>query len=107
MACSLAAGQLKQREKELEALGRREVISVSVGDGLPAVVSFKTDPETRAALERVVRAEAECCPFLEMKISDGDSLDLTIDGPADAAPIVEGLVDAISGSPDRAGQAGS
>jgi hypothetical protein len=96
IACSLDAGGLAARHADLAVLGRRSLLSVDGRGGLPAVLSFRGDPDTRAELERVVAAEAECCAFLDLRISGDDPLELRIDAPADAAPIVEELVDAFA-----------
>jgi hypothetical protein len=62
------------------------------------VLRFKSARDTRAELDRLVAAEAECCPFLEMTVSEGDALELTIDGPDDAKPVIADFVGAIRGS---------
>jgi hypothetical protein len=96
IACSLDAGDLETRQAELAAIGRRSLLSVGRADGAPVVLAFKSDAETKAELERIVAAEAACCAFLELTITTGDSLQLTIDGPEDAGPIVDELVSAIA-----------
>jgi hypothetical protein len=95
IACSLGSSDLRAREAELAALGRRSLISVDRRDG-SVTLNFTSDPETKAELERVVAAEAECCAFLTMTITVGNSIRLAIDGPDDAAPIIEELVDAFA-----------
>ena len=95
IACSLSAGDLEARQAELVAIGRRSLLAVTRADRVP-VLSFRNDGGTRAELERIVAAEAECCAFLEMKIGEGDLLTLTIDGPEGAGPIIEELVEAIT-----------
>jgi hypothetical protein len=95
--CSLDAARLQAREAELAALGR-SLISVSRPDERPVTVQFTADQETRDRLDRVVAAEAECCPSLDLRVREGETLELTIDGPGDAAPVIDGLVEAISES---------
>jgi hypothetical protein len=97
IACSLDAARLQAREAELAALGR-SLISVSRLGGAPVTLQFTADQETRDRLDHVVAAEAECCPFLDMTVRQGETLELTIDGPGDAAPVITGLVEAISES---------
>jgi hypothetical protein len=92
IACTLGAGDLETRQAELAALGRRSLISVDRPDGGPFRLSFESDPLTKAELERIVAAEAECCAFLKMTITDSDPLELTIDGPDDAGLVIEELV---------------
>ena len=94
IACSLAAAELGDRHRELAAVGRGGLIGIERRNGEPAVLSFKPEPDTLARLRRIIAAEAACCPFLDMRVSDGDPLILTIDGPADAASVVDELVSA-------------
>lgn len=96
IACSLDSGDLEDRRAELRALAQRSLISVARPHGTPVVLTFKNDPATKAALERIVAAESECCPFLEMTLADRDSLELAIDGPEDAGPIVDDFVSAFA-----------
>jgi hypothetical protein len=97
IACFLDAAGLRARESELARLGHG-LVSVSRPDGAPVVLRFTADQETRKRLDRIVAAEAECCPFLDMRVREGETLELAIDGPDDAAPVIAGLVSAISGS---------
>jgi hypothetical protein len=92
IACSLAAGDLKTRQSELVALGRQSLISVDRTDHGPVVLHFKADAATRAELRRIVAAEAECCAFLQMTLTEGASLNLAIEGPTGAGPVIEELV---------------
>jgi hypothetical protein len=97
VACSLDAARLRAREAELAALGRT-LISVSEPDGARFVLRFTADDQTKGRLDRVVAAEAECCPFLELRVSEGETLELSLDGPDEAAPLIADLVGAIRGS---------
>jgi hypothetical protein len=96
IGCFLDAAGLRARESELACLGR-SLTSVSEPQGAPVVLRFSADEETRNRLDRVVAAERECCPFLDLKVREGETLELTIDGPDDAAPVIAGLVSAIRG----------
>ena len=84
IACSLQPGDLKARQAELVAIGRRSLLSVERAEGQPAVLAFRNDAGTKTELERIVAAEKECCAFLDMTITSGATLKLQIDGPADA-----------------------
>jgi hypothetical protein len=97
IACSLDAARLRAREAELAALGR-SLISVSDPAGPRFVLEFAADDATRGRLDRVLAAEAECCPFLDMRVSEGETLELSVDGPDEAAPLIADLVGAIRGS---------
>jgi hypothetical protein len=96
IACFLDAAGLRARESELARLGH-SLISASSPEEVPAVLRFNADHETRNRLDRIVAAEAECCPFLNLSVREGQTLELTIDGPADAAPVIAGLARAIQG----------
>jgi hypothetical protein len=95
IACTLDAGDLESREAEWAAVGSR-LISIERSASGSAVLSFAAGAETKAELERLVAAEAECCPFLELSVVDGESLELTIDGPTEAAPVIDQLVDSLN-----------
>jgi hypothetical protein len=97
VACSLDAARLRAREAELAALGR-SLVSVSDPDGPRLVLRFTSDDLTRERLDRIVAAEAECCPFLDLRVSEGETLELSIDGPDEAAPLIADLGGAIRGS---------
>jgi hypothetical protein len=98
IACSLSATDLERRQTELAELGRETLVHVRRGEGVAMVLRFARDRDTRKRLERVVAAEAECCAFLDLRIADDEGLELTIDGPADAAPVIDELAAAF-GSP--------
>lgn len=97
IACSLDSARLRAREAELARLGR-SLISVSSLSNPPVLLRFKPDRWTRDEIERLVAAEAECCPFLEMTVREGEALELVVDGPDDAAPVIADLAATISGS---------
>jgi hypothetical protein len=97
VACSLDVARLRAREAELAALGG-SLISVSDPPGPRAVLSFTADEGTKDRLDRIVAAEAECCPFLDLRVSEGETLELSLDGPAEATPLIADLVGAIRGS---------
>jgi hypothetical protein len=96
IACALGAGDFEARQAELARLGRRSLVSIERPADGPIVLAFKGDSETRAELERIIAAEAECCAFLELGLRSGEPLELTIDGPDDARPVIEDLVNAFA-----------
>jgi hypothetical protein len=98
IACSLDAEGLAARAQEYAALGRRSLISVSQGKGARVLLRFTADKGTRATLDRMVAAEAECCPFLEITVREGGALELTIDGPDEAGPVIAELASTIAAS---------
>ena len=93
IACSLTASDYADRLNEIEAIGRDGLLRVDRGSGPPDLV-FREDPEIRTALERMIEAEAACCPFLSFSMrSRGSELVLTIEGPESAEPVVRDLLD--------------
>ena len=91
IACTLSAAALSARLAEMNRLGRDALLSV---DGA-GTLRFRADTETRARLEAIVAAEAECCPFLDMDVREEDgALVLEIRAPQEAEPVVADLVSA-------------
>ena len=83
------AGAFGSAEAKLRGSARIEFNK----DGPPDLV-FREEPEIRSALERVIEAEAACCPFLSFSMrSRGEELVLTIEGPDSAEPVVRDLLD--------------
>jgi hypothetical protein len=95
IACTLDAGGFEGRQAEWAALGR-SLLSVERPERGPVLIGFRADAQTKAELDRLVAAEAECCPFLELAVVTGESLELMIDGPADAGPVIDQLVDGLT-----------
>ena len=92
LACSLDAAAMADRLAEMRALGRDALVAADDG-----VLRFRADAETRRRLERIVAAEAECCPFLRLELRDAaDGLELAIAAPEGAEPVMAGLVEAFS-----------
>ena len=56
---------------------------------------FRANGDTRARLEAIVAAEAECCPFLNMDLrEEAGALVLEIRAPQGAEPVVAEMVSA-------------
>ena len=91
IACSLTRADYRKRVADIgqvarDALRRRQPI-----DG-GARLCFDDTADVHERLEAFVAAEAECCPFLTMKLhAAGGRLLLEITGPEPAAPIIEEL----------------
>lgn len=96
IACSLSADNQRVRLGELRTIGRRSLLSITRAERAPVALDFRSDAATKADLERIVAAEAQCCAFLDIRLRDGDRLRLTIDGPQDAAPIIDEMVGAFA-----------
>jgi hypothetical protein len=99
IACSLEAEQLRQRLDEIEAVGARGLIDHR-REGSRHLLRFNADEEIRQRLERIVAAESQCCPFLELWLKEQDSvLLLTLAAPADGQVVAEELARAFVGRP--------
>ena len=61
--CSLTAEELP---------ARRDAFLALIDDALlTARVTLRRDARSEAALDALVRAESECCPFLEVRVERG------------------------------------
>ena len=93
IACTLGAGERRTRLAEIEALGRDALIAAD-SDG---TLRFRNEPAVRARLDAVVSAEARCCPFLDLKLSEHDAeLRLVIRAPEEAGPVARELAAAFT-----------
>jgi hypothetical protein len=97
IACSLDAGGMSERLAEMSALGRFSLIDAEPGVR-HAVLRFRPGDETTERLTAIVAAEGECCAFLSMDVrEESGALQLTIDAPEGAEPILEDMVGAFRG----------
>lgn len=91
IACSLSATDLSARLAEMKRLRQDALLSV---DGA-GTLRFRANGDTRARLEAIVAAEAECCPFLDLNLrEEANELLLTIAAPEGAEPIAADLIEA-------------
>ena len=91
IACSLGAGDLKQRLAAIVEIGMDSLISREADD-TRHLLRFRADATTRRWLEGIVAAEAECCAFLDLSLSERDGeLTLSIAAPNDAQAVADGL----------------
>jgi hypothetical protein len=96
VACSLGAGRLEQRLKAIAEIGAESLIAEAT-DGERHLLRFRSSPETHRRLEEIVAAEAECCSFLDLGLTEeGGELVLSIAAPAEGRPVAEELVKAFS-----------
>jgi hypothetical protein len=85
IACTLTSAELRARRARVAVLAERFLRS---RDGH----RFVFEPEAEPALRELVALEAECCPFLALGLRrTGDALELTVAGPAEAAPMLGAL----------------
>jgi hypothetical protein len=96
IACSLSGPDLREHLAEIRDVGRAGLIGVR-REGGRRVLRFRPSPEISSRLGRIVEAEAQCCAFLELAIDEApDSIDLTVEGPDGAEPVVDELVAAFA-----------
>jgi hypothetical protein len=83
------------RVAEIAAIGTEGLLHAEAV-GSRALLRFRPGADVRARLEAIVAAEAECCAFLTLTLTDDNAL--TIEGPPAAAPVVRDLVAAFGGA---------
>jgi hypothetical protein len=94
IACSLSAAEMPARLAEMAEIGGASLLAADTS-GRHARLRFGED--VREPLSEIIAAEAACCPFLTMRLSDAPgAVTLTIDGPEGAEPIIEQLVRAFA-----------
>lgn len=99
IACSLEAEQLGRRLAEIEAVGAQGLIDHH-REGIRHLLRFNADEEIRRRLERIVAAESQCCPFLELRLEEqGDELQLTLAAPEDGQAVADELALTFVGRP--------
>lgn len=95
IACTLSATDLRARLAEMAELGRDALLEVELG-GTHATLRFAAGADVRDRVMRVVAAEAACCAFLVMDVSDEpDAVVLSITAPEDAEVVLRELVDGL------------
>lgn len=91
IACSLSAGDLKQRLAAIAEIGKESLIDQATERG-QHLLRFRSDAATRKRLEEIVAAEAECCSFLVVALEERDGdLILSIAAPEDGQPVADEL----------------
>ncbi len=74
IACSLGPRDLQIRLDEIAELGAESLIAQETEEDRH-LLRFRNSAETRRRLEALVAAEARCCPFLDLSLTqDGDEL---------------------------------
>jgi hypothetical protein len=98
VACSLEANDLEQRLAAIAKIGSDSLLYRQF-DGNRHLLGFRAGPTTRRRLEDIVAAEAKCCSFLDLSLSEkGEELVLSIAAPQDAQALADGLAGAFAGS---------
>lgn len=95
IACTLTGASLAERAGWLRRLGAAALVEgTRTGDRL----ELRFRPEAADDLRELVRAEGECCPFLSFERVDRDGeLRLSVSGPAEAGPVLDGMLTALRG----------
>src|SRR3954469_17476204 len=95
LACSLNGAEARDRLLQMAAVGEACLLDIKANT---TTSRLRFRPEVRERLQSIVAAEAECCPFLSLDLSEEPgAVRLTIAAPAGAAPTLEGLVAAFRG----------
>ncbi len=97
IACTLDESDLRQRLDEIASLGAESLIRhEKTEEG--HVLRFRNDGDTHRRLTEIAAGEAECCPFLDLRVSErDDELVLAIDAPKEGRPVADELVRSFSG----------
>jgi len=91
IVCSLGASELQTRLAAIAAISADSLIH-SGTDGARHRLRFRSDPTSRRRLEEIVAAEAECCSFLDLELSEhDDELILTVAAPPNGQPVADEL----------------
>ena len=102
IACSLGATELPERLAEMAALGEAALVDTRTLP-LHAELRFAVGDRVRERVEAIVSAEASCCSFLTMGVSEEpDLVVLNIDAPEGAELVLDEMVDAFRNQPQAA-----
>jgi hypothetical protein len=69
IACTLGVDDLQQRLDEIAALGADSLAGHESEDGAH-ILRFRPDERTHRRLEKIVAAEAQCCSFLDLSLTE-------------------------------------
>jgi hypothetical protein len=91
VVCSLGADDLEQRIVAIGELGAESLVDRRQ-DGGRHLLRFRSDARTRERLEGIVRAERECCAFLDLTLEDeGDYVVLSVAAPEAGQATADGF----------------
>ncbi|HWM55564.1 MAG TPA: hypothetical protein VNO20_09270 [Solirubrobacterales bacterium] len=91
IACSLGTSALEQRLAAIADIGADSLVSRETR-GDQHLLRFRSSDEIRRRLEGIVAAEAECCSFLDLSLTEKDGeLALSIAAPAAGQAIADEL----------------
>jgi hypothetical protein len=93
VACSLGASALEQRLAAIADIGAESLVSRETR-GDQRLLRFRSSSKTRRRLEGIVAAEAECCSFLDLSLTEKDGeLVLSIAAPEAGQSIADELAE--------------
>ncbi len=99
VACTLSAAEMPERLAEIRTIGREALLSSDTIAPRSALLRFRASPATRARLQAIIAAEAECCAFLRFALADEPgAVLLTISAPEGGEPVMQDLVSAFGGA---------
>ena len=94
VACSLTPEQLPARRAALAALVEGGLLDATV-HGAVGRLRLRPDDATAARLDAFLRAERECCPFLDFRTRrTPEAIEVEVRAPAGAEAMVAALVGA-------------
>lgn len=97
IACSLGSGALEQRLAAIAEIGADSLVSREI-KGDQHLLRFRSDDGTRRRLEGIVAAEAECCSFLDLSLTEeGGKLVLSIAAPEAGQSVADELAGMFAG----------
>ena len=90
IACTLTGASLAERAAWLRRLGDAALIEgARHGDRL----ELRFRPAAADDVRELVRAERECCPFLDFRVEDAaETIGLIVTGPPEAQPVLDDLL---------------
>ena len=102
IACSLSATELPERLADMADLGNAALLEIRRA-GARAELLFAAGATVRERLERIVAAEARCCPFLNMRLRENAGvITLHLQVPEGADQAVSEITDSFAGSEKNA-----
>jgi hypothetical protein len=94
--CSLDTDRLEARLSAIAAIGAESLLS-SETEGDRHLLRFRSSPENRRRLEEIAAAEAECCSFLDLDLTeDAGDLMLSVAAPEEGGPVAAELAAAFA-----------
>jgi hypothetical protein len=95
IACTLSAGDVRQRLAWIADLNQRRLLRHRRDD---LTLSLVYDREAGPDVDRFVAQERECCPFLAFRVEDGaDGIVMTVTAPEAAREAAATLFDGFTG----------